>query len=176
MGGTLAIDRLATGGTQATVTLPLRGHDAVGEVPYIELDILTSFDGVIAIVDDSDINLLVLQYLLKRHFTAATIVTASTWAALAKLLDQHHLAVVLMDVFMPQLDGGQVTRLLRQHVAAKGDAQPSVIGVTADRRYETRVACLDAGMNTVVLKPFNHHDLVQIIVNEYAKQRSTLAP
>ena len=81
-----------------------------------------------------------------------------------------------MDVFMPQVDGLEATRLLRQHVASKGDAQPSVIGVTADLRYETRLACLDAGMNTVVLKPFNHHDLVQIIVNECAKQRAGLAP
>jgi CheY-like chemotaxis protein len=77
-----------------------------------------------------------------------------------------------MDVFMRQVDGRQATRLLRQHVAARGGAQPSVIGVTADRRYETRLACSDAGMNTVVLKPFNHHDLVQIIANECAKQRA----
>ncbi len=176
MGGTLAIDSVTTGGTQATVTLPLRRDDAVGEAPYTGSDILTSFDGVIAIVDDSDINLLVLQHLLKRNFKAATILTAGTWAALVKLLDHHHPTVILMDVFMPQVDGLEATRLLRQHVASKGDAQPSVIGVTADRRHETRLACLDAGMNTVVLKPFNHHDLVQIILNECAKQRAGLAP
>ena len=175
MGGTLVIESPPTGGTQATVTLPLRGEDAVDAVRYTEQDILMSFDGVIAVVDDSDINLLILQHLLKRRFTAVTIVTASTWAALVKLLDHHHPAVVLMDVFMPQVDGRQATRLLRQHVAARGGAQPSVIGVTADRRYETRLACLDAGMNTVVLKPFNHHDLVQIIANECAKQRAALA-
>jgi signal transduction histidine kinase/DNA-binding NarL/FixJ family response regulator len=175
MGGTLTIDSVATGGTQATVTLPLQRDSAVGEAPYTGSNILTSYNGVIAIVDDSDINLLVLQHLLKRNFKAATIVTASTWAALVKLLDHHHPAVVLMDVFMPKVDGRQATRLLRQHVAARGDGQPSVIGVTADRRYETRRACLDAGMNTVVLKPFNHRDLVQIIVNECAKQRAALA-
>ena len=176
LGGTLTIDSVTTGGTQATVTLPLRRDDAVGEAPYTGSDILTSFDGVIAIVDDSEINLLVLQHLLKRNFKAATILTAGTWAALVKLLDHHHPTVILMDVFMPQVDGLEATRLLRQHVASKGDAQPSVIGVTADLRYETRLACLDAGMNTVVLKPFNHHDLVQIIVNECAKQRAGLAP
>jgi CheY-like chemotaxis protein len=175
MGGTLVIESAPTGGTQATVTLPLRCENSVGEVPYTGHDILASFDGVIAIVDDSDINQLVLQHLLKRHFKAATIVTASTWVGLVKLLDHYHPAVVLMDVFMPQVDGRQATRLLRQHVAAKGDGQPIVIGLTADRRHETRLACLDAGMNTVVLKPFNHHDLVQIIVNECAKQRAALA-
>jgi CheY-like chemotaxis protein/anti-sigma regulatory factor (Ser/Thr protein kinase) len=174
MGGTLVIESPPTGGTQATVTLPLRVEDAVDAVRYTDQDILTSFDGVIAVVDDSDINLLILQHLLKRRFTAVTIVTASTWAALVKLLDHHHPAVVLMDVFMPQVDGRQATRLLRQHVAARGGAQPSVIGVTADRRYETRLACLDAGMNTVVLKPFNHDDLVQVITNECAKQRAAL--
>jgi signal transduction histidine kinase/CheY-like chemotaxis protein len=176
MGGTLAIESAPEGGTQATVTLPLRGEDAVGEVSNADMDILTSFDGVIAVVDDSDINLLLLQHLLKRHFTAATVVTANNWTTLIRLVDDHHPTVVLMDVFMPRVDGRQATRLLRQHVVAKGNAQPSVIGVTADRRYETRLSCLVAGMNTVVLKPFNHHDLVQIIANECAKQRAASTP
>ena len=170
MGGTLAIDCPPTGGTQVTVTLPLHGQDVGGEVLCPSSNILTSFEGVIAVVDDSEINLLVLQHLLKRHFKAATIVTASTWEGLAELLAHHQLAVVLMDVFMPQVGGQQATQLLFEHVAAKNQSRPRVIGLTADRRHETRLACLEAGMNTVVLKPFNHHDLIQIIASECAKQ------
>ena len=176
MGGVLGIESNPTEGTKVTVTLPLRSQHHTGKGIETSSGVARSFKGVIAIVDDSEVNLVVLRQLLERHFPFATVITANSWVELAKLIEQHHPTVVLMDVFMPKVDGCKATGLLRQQVKASHRTQPIVIGVTADRRDETRLACIEAGMTTVVLKPFNHYELVQIIANQCAPKRSAQTP
>jgi CheY-like chemotaxis protein len=66
--------------------------------------------------------------------------------------------VVLMDVQMPEMDGLEATRRLRQHVP---DArQPRVIAMTANAMQGDREMCLAAGMDDYVSKPIRIEELV----------------
>jgi signal transduction histidine kinase/ligand-binding sensor domain-containing protein/CheY-like chemotaxis protein len=57
--------------------------------------------------------------------------------------------LILMDVQMPEMDGLQATRLIRQQVIA----QPWIIALTANAMQEDRGLCLEAGMDDYVTKP-----------------------
>jgi len=65
---------------------------------------------------------------------------------------------VLMDIHMPEKDGPTATREIRRTFAA--DRQPWIVALSADATAEGRRACLDAGMNDYLCKPFQVQDLI----------------
>ena len=62
--------------------------------------------------------------------------------------------IVLMDVFMPVMDGHDATRALRE----RGFAKP-IIAITASALKGERDKCIDVGMSDVLVKPFKKKDL-----------------
>ena len=64
--------------------------------------------------------------------------------------------LVLMDVQMPEMDGYEATRRLRLEPGLAGLA---IVGMTAHAMASDRAQCLEAGMNEVVVKPFEPRDL-----------------
>lgn len=92
--------------------------------------------------------------------------------ALAHILSTHFcstshatpplpLDVVLMDVEMPIMDGLSCARRIRE-MEAKGELRKHVpvVAVTANARAEQQAAALEAGMDSVVTKPFRMLDLL----------------
>jgi signal transduction histidine kinase/ligand-binding sensor domain-containing protein/CheY-like chemotaxis protein len=67
--------------------------------------------------------------------------------------------LILMDVQMPDLDGLETTRRIR---AAEG-RQPRIIAMTANALREDREACLAAGMDSYISKPFKLEELKRIL-------------
>ncbi len=72
--------------------------------------------------------------------------------------------VVLCDIGMPQMDGFELLRRLRELDAASGESTP-VIAVSAYTSAEYRARSLDAGFQNHVAKPFNAFDLVQAVAD-----------
>ncbi|MDP1172135.1 response regulator, partial [Klebsiella pneumoniae] len=66
---------------------------------------------------------------------------------------------VLMDVQMPVMDGTTATRLLRRQLGLK----LPVIAMTAGAWEAERQACLDAGMDEHIGKPFDPDTLVAVL-------------
>jgi PAS domain S-box-containing protein len=66
--------------------------------------------------------------------------------------------VVLMDVQMPELDGLEATRQIRQIWPAA--QQPRIIAMTANAMEGDRELCLQAGMDDYISKPIRIHDLI----------------
>ena len=74
--------------------------------------------------------------------------------------------LVLMDMSMPELDGLQATRLIRQIPVP----QPPIIALTANAFESDRQACLAAGMDMFLSKPINKTHLLQTL-STYLEQR-----
>src|SRR5437588_11940998 len=66
--------------------------------------------------------------------------------------------LLLLDVHMPELDGFQVVRAVRERERAVGGHLP-VIALTARSRQEDRERCLAAGMDDFLAKPVQAADL-----------------
>jgi PAS domain S-box-containing protein len=105
------------------------------------------------VAEDNANNQLVVRELLGDEGAIVTLVADG--AAALQALAAGDFDAVLMDLQMPLMDGLEATRRLR----AGGLAVP-VIGLTANAMLADRQACLDAGMNDHVGKPFDLDQLV----------------
>ena len=73
-------------------------------------------------------------------------------------LERRPYDVVLMDVQMPELDGLDATREIRERWP--DETRPHIIAMTANALPEDREACFAAGMNDYVAKPIRAEELV----------------
>ncbi|WP_025763682.1 response regulator [Dyadobacter tibetensis] len=130
--------------------------------PYIK-NITTSVENTaplsdmhILIVEDIKMNILVLQKFLTKWGATFDISTNGKEAVTQFDESRHHL--VLMDLHMPVMDGYQATEILR-----KQGVKTPIIALTADVGSANEIA--KAGMNDLVLKPYNPEKLLEVILN-----------
>ncbi|MEZ4267728.1 MAG: ATP-binding protein [Myxococcota bacterium] len=83
-------------------------------------------------------------------------VAADGLEALAAL-ERKRYDVILMDVQMPNMDGLTAARHINERWP--GDTRPRIIAMTASAQAEDREACLEAGMDDYMSKPFRFEDL-----------------
>ena len=102
----------------------------------------------ILLVEDGAVNQTVALTMLTRLGHQADV----AWNGLEALeaLEQHPYDVVLMDVQMPELDGLDATRRIRERWP---DGGPHIIAMTANAMTEDREECLAAGMDDYLAKP-----------------------
>ena len=72
-------------------------------------------------------------------------------AALQTLVDGKRYGLILMDCHLPELDGFETTRLIRQLDGPV--AQTPIVALTASAYAADRQRCLDSGMDDFLAKP-----------------------
>jgi two-component system sensor histidine kinase/response regulator len=72
-------------------------------------------------------------------------------------------AIILMDNQMPEMDGFDATREIRTIERAEGKSPVPIVAITANAMAGDREACLAAGMNDYVSKPFRVSQLRQLL-------------
>ncbi len=80
--------------------------------------------------------------------------------ALEKIMENDY-DIVLMDIQMPEMDGHDVTRYIRENYGVK--ANVPIIALTAHATLGEEKKCLDAGMNGYISKPFDPYKLLEKI-------------
>jgi CheY-like chemotaxis protein len=115
----------------------------------------------VLVVDDQPINRLLARSQLTNIGCAAKDEADNGVRAL-EYLRQHPYDVVLMDMQMPEMDGIEATRLLRQ---LDLPIQPVVIAITANAFPEDRAACMAAGMNYFLSKPVSAENLREVLLS-----------
>ncbi|MBK9001788.1 MAG: response regulator [Myxococcales bacterium] len=122
--------------------------------------LVEELDGAEVLVVDDDVrNIFAVTSVLERH--RARVVYADNGRDGLALLDEHpEVRAVLMDIMMPEMDGYDVIRRIRQH-AAHG-ALP-VIALTAKAMRADREKCLQAGASDYIAKPVNLEHLLSTL-------------
>ncbi|MEM9622065.1 MAG: response regulator, partial [Pseudomonadota bacterium] len=162
MGGSIEIDsELGKGATfHFTLLMPLSAEAPDVRTPErgterTELPALN-----ILLVEDNPVNQRVASGLLKKLGYQAEV--ASNGAEAIAAVQQSTYDVVLMDVQMPEMDGLEATRLIRQ---MDGVTQPRIVALTANAMAEDRTQCLQAGMDDFLTKPVRFEDLRQMLTS-----------
>ena len=83
--------------------------------------------------------------------------------------------LVLMDVQMPEMDGLQATRLIRDPESPVRDHGIPVVAMTANALTGDRERCLEAGMDDYVSKPVQPGALLAVVERWLEADRSTPA-
>lgn len=115
----------------------------------------------ILVVDDNKINLKVAQMTLNKMGYECDL-TDSGAEALQKMETKHY-DLVLMDCFMPEMDGCSTTQQIR--FKYKNTNVPRIVAVTASIMQEDHTRCLEVGMNAIIVKPIKA-DLLKIEIDK----------
>jgi CheY-like chemotaxis protein len=112
-------------------------------------------------VEDNKINQLVAKGLLTQEGADVTLAPDGQLGVAAVAAAQPAFDAVLMDVQMPVMDGYEATRAIRQEL---GLTTLPIIAMTANAMASDRAACLEAGMDDHVGKPFELDHLVDTLL------------
>jgi two-component system, sensor histidine kinase and response regulator len=110
----------------------------------------------ILVAEDNEINAQLLERLLARRGHRVRL--ANNGREALALAEEGAFDLLLLDVHMPELDGFQVIRAIRERERSAGGHLP-VIALTARARQEDRERCLTAGMDDFLAKPIQAADL-----------------
>ena len=115
----------------------------------------------VLLAEDNSINRDVALSILKKHKIEVASVHNGLEAIKALEIDRYDL--VLMDMQMPEMDGVEATRIIRDFNSTVRDHQVPVVAMTANATKSDRETCLIAGMNDFVSKPFEVDELLSKI-------------
>lgn len=127
----------------------------------------------ILLVEDDRMNQFVMSQFFKKW--NARIDVADNGKIAIDKLSQEVYDLVLMDVHMPEMDGFEATRIIRDRSTKVIDHQVPIIALTADVNNETRTRVREAGMNDFITKPSESDMLFQKIVENTEMEVETMA-
>jgi signal transduction histidine kinase/CheY-like chemotaxis protein/HPt (histidine-containing phosphotransfer) domain-containing protein len=126
-----------------------------------DVDFSTQLDGVnVLIVEDNAVNMLMAQTILKQ--IGLKYQTASNGHQAIECYRSNSFSLILMDCQMPVLDGFAATRAIRQ-IEKQTEHHTPIIALTANAFKDDREACMAAGMDDYLSKPFKKSQLLHAI-------------
>ncbi len=125
--------------------------------------VIPKFNGPITIllVEDNMIN----QYVSKKIFEkiGITVDIVSNGIEAIGALEQKKYDLVFMDIHMPEMDGIQATRIIRNPASTAANSSIPIIAITASAMNSDREECRNAGMNDFISKPFAINAIIDIV-------------
>ena len=112
----------------------------------------------ILIAEDNAINQKLAKYILNKMGYKPDIVSNGHEVINALIVKKYDM--ILMDVQMPEMDGLEATRFIRQNM----DHQPAIVAMTANVMTEDKEACIAAGMNGYLSKPLKLQEIMDTLV------------
>jgi CheY-like chemotaxis protein len=113
----------------------------------------------VLVVDDDVRNIFALSSVLERR--GMTVLTAGTGReAIATLESKPDVAIVLMDIMMPEMDGYETMQVIRQNPSFR---RLPIIALTAKAMKGDREKCLEAGASEYLAKPVNTEQLLSAL-------------
>ena len=165
MGGTVRLENRANGGTRVTFTIEARKTVAGDEQTAInpiapdgrsDSEVLR-----ILLVEDEPINQQIISSILTKYRYDVTIANHGREAL--EILEQEEFDTILMDIQMPEMDGLETTRQIRENPAYSHAAATPIIALTALAMTGDREQFISAGMNDYLSKPIKIDELIRLL-------------
>jgi CheY-like chemotaxis protein len=113
----------------------------------------------VLLVDDDARNIFALSSVLERR--GMEVLTATTGSEAIEMLESTPgVAIVLMDIMMPEMDGYQTMEVIRRNSAFR---RLPIIALTAKAMKGDREKCLEAGASDYLAKPVNTEQLLSAL-------------
>ena len=178
----------------ALLTKPIRRHDLIDAVartlaqahapapaalpaPTREEDTVVPrnrVDARVLLAEDNPVNVEVaMEYLAN---LGCTVRVVGNGAEALAAIQAGSYDMVLMDCQMPEMDGLTATRSIRLRETRRALPRVPIIALTANAFEEDREACLEAGMDDYLSKPFSEEQLAAVIVRWLEQPRKAAAP
>jgi CheY-like chemotaxis protein len=135
---------------------------APGEVAApVEAAAGTGARAQLLLVEDNFVNQRVALYMLAKLRYQVDVVTTGVEAI--KRLSKTRYQLILMDCQMPEMDGFEATRRIRNRTSTVLDHEVPIVAMTANAFPEDRVRAIASGMNDFLSKPVDQSTLSAVI-------------
>ena len=124
---------------------------------------LSDYAPRILIVEDNMMNQMVVKKTLQKEWKNVRLGLASNGKEAIREIKQNRFDLVLMDIQMPVMDGIEATRIIREKLLMDQETLP-IIALTAHSKEEEHTVFKQAGINAVIVKPFNPRTLYGTIL------------
>jgi two-component system, sensor histidine kinase and response regulator len=141
----------------SAATLPM----PVGSSPALQAD--PGFEHAkVLVAEDNPVNQEITLKMLT-YLGCHVRVVANGHEALEALEQATYYDLVLMDCEMPEMDGFEATKAIRESEALRGETPLQIIALTAHAMQGAREDCLAAGMTDYLSKPFSMEELCAVL-------------
>ena len=120
---------------------------------------MSSLGGHILLVEDEPVNAALAQAYLAELGCSSVWVDSGAEAIARSSAERFDL--IMMDLNMPVMDGFETTRLIRRHQTA--DLRVPIVAISAHQRASYREACVAAGMDDMLSKPYTFEECARLI-------------
>lgn len=156
MNGTIHVQSKEEMGTTMTVYLPLKhSKECIVENP-VPLNKELLKDKYVLVAEDYPINRMILEEFLKSASIRCDFACDGKEAL--KQFEENHYDAILMDIQMPNMDGYEATKSIRQK-----DRKIPIIAISADAFNEDVVKMVECGMNDHISKPIEQNKLLSVL-------------
>jgi signal transduction histidine kinase/DNA-binding NarL/FixJ family response regulator len=168
-GGTVEVKSVLNKGTEFFVTLSFKNKTEEDNASKLsqkenEREMIGAIKVLLA--EDNEMNQMVAQkVLVKWGFTVE--IAENGKHTIQKLTDSNY-DLILMDIQMPEMDGYEATKFIRNNMPAPKSGIP-IIAMTAHAIVGEAEKCIALGMDDYISKPFNQKDLYEKIAKQIKK-------
>ena len=160
MGGDIKLESVKGNGSTFSFTIQLEEADESLIKPIHYNNASKTVKGKkrkVLIVEDNDIN----QVIAKQHLSNHTTLSAKSGVEALQALNKMKVTfdVILMDCQMPEMDGFEATKRIRNGEAGSRYLNVPIIALTANAMKGDKERCVSAGMDDYLSKPFDAEDL-----------------
>ncbi|MBO4374222.1 MAG: diguanylate cyclase [Lachnospiraceae bacterium] len=124
----------------------------------------------IAVVDDEPLSLTNARVLLRSRNMRVSCL--SSGKDLLEFMEKNSPDLILLDILMPEMDGFETYRALRQYEESSGRTPIPVIFLTGEDNKETERRGLKAGASDFIHKPFDEDILIKRIYNTITNSKT----
>ncbi len=117
--------------------------------------------GLVLLVEDNPVNILLTENFLDQ--CGLVVEVAQNGLIALNLVRDRNYDIVLMDCQMPNMDGYEATRRIRQWELESHRPRTPIIALTANALPSDRIRCLDAGMDDYLSKPYLLEDMQRML-------------
>lgn len=169
--GDIGLQSQAGQGSRFWFRVPLQACEAPDAPLLRQPPAVASTRFSLLLVDDNPVNLKVGGLMCQQLWPDATLHSVNSGQACLQWLQTQAVDLVLMDLVMPEMDGLETTRAIRQSAAPL--CHMAVIGLTASSHPQDHAACVQAGMNDVLLKPLDREQLHRSVLAQLLRRGAT---
>ncbi|MDR2035549.1 MAG: response regulator [Coriobacteriales bacterium] len=162
MDGSIEVNSVYGEGTTFSIVLPLKsGVSKDLPASYDDSIRFTAPEAKILVVDDVEVNLEIVEFMLEPYKVRAT--KAHDGREAVELATTNHYDLILMDQVMPTMDGIEAARLIREHGGHA--AEVPIVAFTANAVEGMEAKFKNEGFDAFVSKPIDANHLAKALFN-----------
>ena len=166
MGGNIEVSSTENQGTVFSFTIEVEVADSfedLQKLKHVPSQVAISKQGFsVLLVEDNEFNQILVKDALNKKMPEIALKIVGTGSEALEFLKTKMVDLILMDISIPEMDGYEITHIIRSEQNESVRKIP-IVAITANISQLEKEKCIAAGMNDYLSKPFKISELTDVI-------------